>query len=77
MPLSVPSQHWVDISMNFVLGLPRTYRDSDSIFVIVDRFFKRVHFIPCKKTMDAGNVAQLFFRDVYHLHSLSTSIVSD
>jgi len=70
MPLLVPDRPWLDVTMNFVLDLPKTIRRHDSIFVVVDHFSKISHFLPCNKTSNAFKIAQIYFDRVVKLHYL-------
>jgi len=61
-PLLVPKEPWIVIFMDFVLGLLRFKKNRDSIFVVVDRLSKMMHFISYHKIDDTTNIADLFSR---------------
>jgi hypothetical protein len=76
-PLPIPSWKWDDISMDFVSGLPLTYRKHDSVWVIVDRLTKIAHFIPVHTTYDAKDYASLYIEHIVRLHGVPKTIISD
>jgi len=76
MPNSIPKKPWSHISANFITKLPLAQR-YDSILVVVDRLTKMAHFIPTTEKITAGGLARLFRDNIWKLHGLPESIISD
>eukprot|EP00253_Pinus_taeda_P009047 PITA_09047 len=76
-PLPVPEWKWEFISMDFITGLPKTKRNNDSIFVVVDKLSKAAHFIPVQSTYRAAQIAHIFMQNIFRLHGLLKNIISD
>jgi hypothetical protein len=75
--LPIPTWKWEDISMDFIVGLPRTAKGYDSIWVIVDRLTKIAHFLPVKTVHPVVVYAQLYIARILSLHGVPKTIVSD
>jgi transposase InsO family protein len=76
-PLPIPARRWETISMDFVGPLPKTSKGHDFLLVVVDKFSKMAHFIPCTQTVTASEVAQLMYDGVVRLHGFPECILSD
>jgi len=75
-PLPVPTEAWSVISMDFIEGLPLSQNKS-VILVVIDKFSKYAHFIPMAHPFSALQVAQVYLNQVYRLHGLPTTIISN
>ena len=75
--IEIPTWKWEDVNMDFVVGLPRTRRQFDSIWVVVDRMTKSAHFLPVKTTFNAEEYARLYIQELVRLHGVPRSIISD
>eukprot|EP00253_Pinus_taeda_P024097 PITA_24097 len=76
-PLPIPEWKWETISMDFITRLPKTKRNNDSIMVVVDKLSKAAHFIPVQSTYKATQIAHIFMHNVFKLHGLPKTIISD
>src|SRR5262249_44456711 len=75
--MDIPQWKWEEITMDFVVGLPRTQRGHDAIWVDVDRLTKSAHFIPIKLSQPVEQLAKLYVDNVVRLHGIPVSIISD
>jgi hypothetical protein len=75
--LPIPTWKWEDISMDFIVGLPRTAKGYHSIWVIIDRLTKIAHFIPVKVKYPVIAYAELYIARILNLHGVPKTIVLD
>jgi len=76
MPNSIPEKPWTHILADFITKLPLA-QGYDSILVVVDQLTKMVHFIPTTEKTSVEGLAKLFRDNVWKLHGLLKSIISD
>jgi hypothetical protein len=75
--LTIPEWKWEVVTMDFIMGLPRTSKFHDLIMVVVDKLTKAAHFIPLKTIHKASEVADIFMKEVARLHGIPKTIVSN
>ena len=62
--------------MDFIVSLPRTQKDHDAIWVVVDRLTKMARFIPSKSTVTTQDLAYQFVTELFRFYGLPMDIVS-
>ena len=75
-PLPTPDRAWSDISMDFIVDLPKS-KDMTTIMVVIDRLTKMAHFIPFRCLPTASIAADAFISNIFKFHGFPDSIISD
>ena len=75
-PLPISDRIWNNISLDFLEGLPTT-KGKYVILVVVDRLSKYAYFISLSHPYTVVSIAQIFLDNIYKLHGLPNSIVSN
>jgi transposase InsO family protein len=76
-PLELAYSPWNSIATDFITDLPLN-EGCDQLWVIIDRFTKIAHLIPLKKMNNkAEDLAEVFAREIWKLHSIPADIISD
>jgi len=65
------------ISVDFVFGLPRSPRNHDAIWVVVDRLTKSVHFILIRMNYTIDKLTKIYINENVRLHGVPVPVVSD
>ena len=63
--------------MDFITGIPKSKKKNDSIFVVVEKLSKAVHFIPVRSTYKVVYIVNIFLKEIFRLHEILKPIISD
>ena len=72
----VPQKMWTHLTVDFITKLP-VVAEKDAILVVCDRLSKITHFVATTKGTSVEGLARLFRDNVWKLHRLPESVVSD
>ena len=75
--IDISTWKWDVINMEFITRLPRTRRQHDFIWVIVDRMTKSSRFLAVKTTYSTEDYARIYINEILRLHGVPLSIISD
>jgi hypothetical protein len=56
--------------MDFIVGLPRTQKGYNSIWVVVDRLTKLAHFFPVNTTYSGARLVELYISRIICMHGV-------
>ena len=63
--------------MDLITGFPMTWRQHDSIMVVVEKLTKESHFIPVKFTHKTDDIAKIFIKEIFILHGLPQQYLAE
>ena len=72
----VPQKTWSHLTVDFITKL-LVVAGKDAILVVCDRLSKMTHFVATIEGISAEGLARLFWDNVWKLHGLPESVVSD
>src|ERR1041384_5216708 len=76
-PLPITEWKWDKVSTDFITGFPKTQKENDAIFVVIDRLSKVAHFLPICESITVSQLADLYVSRVVSLHGIPLEIHSD
>ncbi|GKC33456.1 putative reverse transcriptase domain-containing protein, partial [Tanacetum coccineum] len=73
----IPQWKWDNITIDFIMKLPKSSQGYDIIWVIVDRLTKSAIFVPMRETDPMEKLARMYLKEVVMRHGIPVTIICD